>query len=488
MSTESRRTAAAGGPLPVQLIIEGRPFDAAAVRHTLRHLAMRVGWRFVRESAHRLVYAVEDDKGSGTRIAADGVVVRSNPDVATHLRTARTPVPLRASGDGSLLPFPQRASLPRPGQLDGDVVAGAHACLNLWYEQRTRPAADDGWITWNQDWMSVAGLPDPLPVADRWLDRIYDAALQVNWPPTRRQHRPVIVLTHDVDYLPGMSDLGLPRLVRALYRQCILRRRPADGLRLIGRYLGALARRRPPYLELSHIVAEERRRNAVSSFQFVVERTHPNDPAYACGKVPWKTLPAEWEVCLHGSYAAARTSGRVAAERARLSTLADRPVSGYRQHYLNFEPADLFRQVAAAGLQYDMSVGYNDRSGPRAGTYFPYRPYDLEAEHAHELWEVPFVLMDTTLATSLRLGPEAALQHAQAVLQPVINAGGCVAIIWHQEQCGGLLDPGYERVYLDLLDWLSGLGAQLATGASVLPQLNAAWEATAADNSASGPI
>ena len=37
--------------LQVQLVFDGVPFDAAAVLHTLRHLAMRVGWRFVRDVA-----------------------------------------------------------------------------------------------------------------------------------------------------------------------------------------------------------------------------------------------------------------------------------------------------------------------------------------------------------------------------------------------------------------------------------------------------
>jgi len=224
-------------------------------------------------------------------------------------------------------------------------------------------------------------------------------------------------------------------------------------------------------------VAVEEQRGARSSFEFVVARRHRVDPQYA-GRDLNPTLPAEWEVCLHGSYLAARTPGTLAVERARLEALAGRPVQGCRQHYLNFEPGTLFREVAAAGLRYDLSIGYNDRSGPRAGTYFPYRPYDLEAEQPYSFWEMPFVLMDTTLATTYRLSRSDALAHAQGTLQPVIATAGSVAIIWHQEQCGGLLDPGYERVYVDLLDWLAAQGGRLTTGASLLPELESAWDAT----------
>ena len=84
--------------------------------------------------------------------------------------------------------------------------------------------------------------------------------------------------------------------------------------------------------------------------------------------------------------------------------------------------------------------------------------------------------MDTTLATTYRFAPAEALAHCKAVLQPVAAAGGCVALIWRQEQCGGLLEiPGYQRVYFDLLDWLVAQGAQLTNGAALLAESDAAW-------------
>lgn len=465
--------------LPVQLIFAGHPFDAAAVTHTLRHLAMRVGWRLVPHSQYRLVYATTPDAADSTSgPLLDGVVVPSSPQVGAHLRERRAPVPLARRPDGQLIPFPHRGGR-RLGWLDGDVIAGAHACLNLWYEQRTGPAAGDGWIRYEQDWMAQAGLRDPAPLADQWLNMIYDTALQLGWPDTRRPRRFAVVLTHDVDYLPQRWNHGLPRLARALYRQVMVRRRPLDAWHLLRRYIRPADRTAAPYLEVPRIVAEEQRRGARSSFQFVVAHENVADPRYTPADIPWDSIPPEWEVCLHGSYGASRTAGKVTAERDRLEALARRPILGYRQHYLNFEPAALFREVKRCGLRYDMSVGYNDRSGPRAGTYFPFQPYDLDSGQPYGMWEIPFVLMDTTLATTYRLSAADALAHATSVLEPVSAAGGCVAIIWHQEQCGGLLDPGFDRVYTDLLEWLVQRGGRLTTGAALLPELDATWRMTA---------
>jgi len=469
--------------LPVELVFEGRPFDAAAVTHTLRHLAMHVGWRLVPRSQYRLVYATFagalSDATSGPLF--DGIVVPSSPQVGAHLREARTPFPLARDSDGQLVPFPH-VHRSRRGWLDGDVVAGAHACLNLWYEQRTQPAAGDGWILYKQDWMAQAGLSDPAALADRWLKMIYETSLQLGWPDTRQHRQFTVVLTHDVDYLPGRRDRGSPRFARTLYRQLLVRRRPLDAWRLLRHYLRESVRSRTPYLEVSRIIAEEGRLGARSSFQFVVDPQHRHDPRYTDRDIPWSALRPEWEVCLHGSYLAARTPGKVKAERARLEALAQRAVCGYRQHYLNFQPERLFREVVAAGLRYDMSVGYNDRSGPRAGTHFPFKPFDLSTGQPYGFWEIPFVLMDTTLATTYRLSGAEALLHARAVLEPVVAGGGCVAIIWHQEQCGGLLDPGYDATYLHLLRWLVSKGGQLITGAQCVDEWDAAWQGTAGDD------
>ena len=52
--------------LPVEVVFCGRPFSANAVTHTLRHLAMRVGWQLVPHSRYRLLYVTEDagERGS----------------------------------------------------------------------------------------------------------------------------------------------------------------------------------------------------------------------------------------------------------------------------------------------------------------------------------------------------------------------------------------------------------------------------------------
>ena len=478
--------------LPIEVVFCGTPFDRAAVIHTLRHLAMRVGWTLSPNAVHRLLYVT--DRGELTRVGMTtrDIVVLSSPNVGQHLQASTQPIPLACTNDGRLLPFPhpEVTHCAHPGWITGDVLAGAYAVLNLWYERRTRPLQQDGWLCFTDDWWLRAGLPEPQPLADEWLDRIVAAADQVGWPHSVLRQRGTwcntpgtLVLTHDVDYLPTARNQGVPRLMRALVRQTVTRQRPGDALRVLARYSKGFPHS-TPYFEMLAIASREEEWNIRSSFQVTVANHHRADPTYDVSHPliakTLRHLQAEhWEVCLHGSYTASRTPGRLLEERAQLEQVLGSSVLGHRQHYLHFHPAQLFVEVEHAGFAYDLSVGYNDRSGPRAGTLFPYRPYHVEHHQPHKLWEIPFVLMDTTLATTYRLSSQEARQHVQSILG---ESRRCTAVIWHQEQLGGMLDPGFDNLYYQLIAWALEAGMRLVPGSMLLPELDAAWAATVRDD------
>jgi hypothetical protein len=50
---------------------------------------------------------------------------------------------------------------------------------------------------------------------------------------------------------------------------------------------------------------------------------------------------------------------------------------GSRPHFLSFDYDTLFAAQEETGIKYDMSMGFPDRTGPRAGFSFPYFPVYL---------------------------------------------------------------------------------------------------------------
>ena len=85
--------------------------------------------------------------------------------------------------------------------------------------------------------------------------------------------------------------------------------------------------------------------------------------------------------------------------------------------------------------------------------------------------------MDTTLATTYRLSSQEAWQHVQSILG---ESRGCTAVIWHQEQLGGMLDPGFDNLYYQLIAWALEAGMRLVPGSMLLNRYR--WAATVRDD------
>lgn len=157
-----------------------------------------------------------------------------------------------------------------------------------------------------------------------------------------------------------------------------------------------------------------------------------------------------WEVALHGSFAAERSTESVAAERRDVERLAGHPVTGVRQHFLHFERPATWRRQVGAGLTYDATLGYRDTDGHRAGFSFPFRPF-ADGEEL-PLLELPLVVMDGALLAERRLDADDAWACIQAHLQRTARDESMLTVLWHNTHFCDLDAPGYRGAYERLLE------------------------------------
>jgi hypothetical protein len=106
----------------------------------------------------------------------------------------------------------------------------------------------------------------------------------------------------------------------------------------------------------------------------------------------------------------------------------------------------------------------------RAGFSFPYHPYDLASEQPLGLVELPLAVMDATLSDQRYLGLDADAGYLRSisVLERVAEAGGTVAILWHNDRFAGSYARGWDRCYERLLDWVVARGGRLCACEDVL--------------------
>jgi peptidoglycan/xylan/chitin deacetylase (PgdA/CDA1 family) len=137
-------------------------------------------------------------------------------------------------------------------------------------------------------------------------------------------------------------------------------------------------------------------------------------------------------------------------------------VLGTRVHWLYFDeqsPAVLEH----AGAEYDSTFGYNESIGYRAGTAQAYKPIGVQ-----RLLELPLHVMDTALFrfNHMDLTPSQAAGRVRAILDHVVQAGGCFTVNWHDRSLAP--ERLWGEFYSRLIDELRGRGAWFGTASQVV--------------------
>ena len=336
-----------------------------------------------------------------------------------------------------------------------DLVANAFYFLSSWSERVHAVRAHERQLYANSVY---ARLGVPQNIVDSYVTLLRQKLLQIGgfsqedlkpeWP-DRRDY--AVVLSHDVDFVPsGTRDTivqGAKSVMRHLWREG----NAPDAFRSAKGLLSALVSGRDPYGCVPEIIEAEKDLGVRSSFQVAVARRHPADVNYSVEAPSIRdylgVIRREgFDLCLHGSYRSTEDPQWYLDEVALLAETLGRP-KGSRQHFLSFNYDALFLAQEKAGIEYDMSMGYPDRIGPRSGFSFPYFPYCLAEDRPYDVLQISLCLMDVTLRSYMGLRGEAAWEAIAAELASVRACGGGISVVWHPIVFGGARDPGDAELY-----------------------------------------
>lgn len=328
---------------------------------------------------------------------------------------------LLEAGFRSEFPFPKPlAALPPLGSMD--VLAWAFFHLSMYGEYYQHPPEGfrlqveevEGPEVWVEDVALQIGQALGIAPAGRGHD--YAVTIDVDHPWKHRM-KPLVVQAGGLlrDLLRGRRDLVAERR-RALFG--------GDD----------------PF-EVDELMAElcpvEK-----TTFFYLVDGAHPRDSRFSLRQRPYarrvKALDAQgFTSGLHPSYESSDTPELFAYQKGMLEEVLGKAVLRSRQHYLRFRLPETFRDLLAAGIRSDYSLCYPHKLGARTRIVRPYPWYDLEREAVTDLQLVPAQVMDRTLQQYLKLGPEAALAKALAMLERVRAVNGYFVVILHNETFSG---------------------------------------------------
>lgn len=380
--------------------------------------------------------------------------------------------------DGLPLVFPPRPDPGRPqGGINFDLAANAFYFLCSWAERRGRGETHGRQLHATSEFVRL-GVPQDI--VDRYLSSLIGRLRSLEsgdgtsvWPsagwPGRRSF--AVALSHDVDFLPVRPLDNVVQGVKTVMRHLVRHCDPADAWRAAHGWLGAALARRDPYGCVPEIIARERAMGLRSSFQVAVGHRHANDVNYRIEDDRVRDYlcaitDAGFDLCLHGSYRSAENVQWYVEEAELLGRRLTHPL-GSRQHFLSFDYDQLFTAQEAAGIRYDMSMGYPDRPGPRAGFSYPYFPYNLREDRPYQVLQISLFLMDVTLRGYMRLRPSPARAAIDTLLSDLRDKGGCASVVWHPIVFGGARDPGYDALYYEMAARVGEWGGLATDGRTI---------------------
>lgn len=301
----------------------------------------------------------------------------------------------------------------------------------------------------------------------------------VEIPPFPPQHRFIVCLTHDVDFVGirrhrfDATMFGF--IYRALFSSLIRAMRGSLSWKKVLANWKAVASLPGIYLGIQKDVMiqfdryAELEQDLPSTFFLIPYKNRPGinlDGRTANGRAVkydiddiapevQKLLARGCEIGLHG-IDAWNSIERGADERMRVHRMTGVHEMGIRMHWLYFADESPMA-LEKAGFSYDSTAGYNDAVGYRSGTSQAFRLPGTT------LYELPLHIMDTALLCPARmaLSEAAAFERVKEICSHASASGGALTINWHHRSVGP--ERFWDDLYGNLLGEMKKNGAWFAT-------------------------
>jgi hypothetical protein len=271
-----------------------------------------------------------------------------------------------------------------------------------------------------------------VPLVNVWLDD-FRKALQQKFPAIRfRRGHFKCVLSYDVDIAYSYLEKGFVRTAGGFGRSMLKGR----WKEVNERWQVLRGKKKDPFdcfewLDALHLYC----RLKPYFFFLVAEKTSQYDKNVSLNSPLLQNLiayyAASYKVGVHPSWQSGDDEKLLREELEWLEVMADRKLIHSRQHYIRFTLPQTFRQLIAAGIEKDFSMGYGSINGFRASVCSSFAWYDLEAEKSTSLILFPFCFMDANSYYEQKQTPQQAYSELLLYYEQVKRLKGIFISVWH---------------------------------------------------------
>jgi hypothetical protein len=211
---------------------------------------------------------------------------------------------------------------------------------------------------------------------------------------------------------------------------------------------------------------------------WAVGSSHRLDPQYNISDPKVADLIKHWnemgEVGLHGSFSSASHPEALMLQFQKLAEICG-PPQGVRQHYLRLEGINTWQSQASLGLKYDSTLCPRKGIGITCGISTPFPLFDPFKGEELGIWELPVMMMDGALFQYEHDDMVASYPFIEHHLLRIVEAGGCVTILYHPQVLDEKVYPTVYRSYQMLIEKFAALGLDMLTGDETIGWRKALW-------------
>jgi hypothetical protein len=161
---------------------------------------------------------------------------------------------------------------------------------------------------------------------------------------------------------------------------------------------------------------------------------------------------SKYRVGIHPSWQSGDNPELLKPEIEILEKIIGSKVTQSRQHYVRMTLPHTYRQLIAAGITEDYSMGYGSINGFRASYCLPYKWYDLQKEEITNLTIFPFCYMDANSFFEQHYASEEALAEMKHYYTTVKEVNGLLITIWHNNFLGtDRMFKGWRDIYRTMI-------------------------------------
>ena len=221
------------------------------------------------------------------------------------------------------------------------------------------------------------------------------------------RQKPVIELSHDVDYIEKTVQIKLKQLAFNGYNTLNAITNPSMFFQVLWKTLKFIGSR-PSYWCFDYWQELEKSHNTRSIFYFYAKANKQNlmsrliDPSYdittntRLQKKIIQLIEEGFEIGLHGSYLSATNDTQLLREKELLESVTNHDVIKVRQHWLRYQECST-PVLHNRYFQFDSTLGWNDHMGFRSGCACRYRPYNHQRQKPFQFMVTPQIIMDANI-------------------------------------------------------------------------------------------